>query len=319
MAAPPPPPPASSRSPKSLTSRGLCAVLVACVLAYVSSSSIYSHLGPLGPGFRLTLCKIPIPFISAGCPAVKDAATFVCEPGTYRTEIVSLDPLLVYIHSFLRPAEIESLLDTAGPLFKPSTVTKHGRKVGSDERTSSTAGLPRGDPAVKCVLGRASRFMGNLMREGVDEMGPPQLVRYTAGQKFNIHHDWYDTPQWAYDGSNRKFNRVASFFAILQDNCTEGETYFPHVGPQPPPASGEGDKEVQRPPREPGWARSDPVWREHERGGLAFRPIRGNALFWVNLHADGTGHEKTMHAGLPVGEGVKTAMNIWPRQFYAVD
>ncbi|KAG8157333.1 hypothetical protein KVR01_012717 [Diaporthe batatas] len=319
MAGAPSSPPASPRSPTSLASRGFGVVLVACVLAYFSSLSMFSYLcqWSFGPAYSLPLCKIPVPFITAMCPSVQEA-TFVCEPGAYRTQIVSLDPLLVYIHSFLRPAEIESLLDTAEPLFNPSTVTKNGRRVGSDERTSSTAGLPLGDPAVQCVLSRASRFMGELMREGVDEMGPPQLVRYTAGQKFNIHHDWYDTPQWAYDGSNRKFNRVASFFAILQDNCTDGETYFPQVGPPADMDGAAGDG--SRPPHGPRrWDRDDPIWREHESGGLAFRPIRGNALFWVNLHADGRGHEKTVHAGLPVGDGVKTAMNIWPRQFYAVE
>lgn len=307
--------PASTTSLASLTSRGLGAVLVACVLAYVSRFSTMSGLISLVPEFRLALCKFPIPFVSNKCPTTEDAA-FVCEPATYRTQIVSLDPLLIYIHSFLRPSEIESLLDTADPLFKPSTVTKHGLKVDSAERTSSTAGLPLEDPAVQCVLGRSSHFLGRVMREGVDEMGPPQLVRYTAGQKFNIHHDWYDTPQWAYDGSNRQFNRVASFFAILEDNCTDGETYFPYVGP----SAQERGTASQRPAYEPRkWNQSDPTWRDHESGGLAFRPIKGNALFWLNLHSDGTGHEKTLHAGLPVGNGVKTAMNIWPRQFYAVD
>lgn len=314
MAVQSPSPSVSSKSLASLTSRGL-AVLVAFILAYVSSQSIFPGLFSLVSDFRLPLCKSQIPFLSSICPVTQDAA-FVCEPGTYRTQIVSIDPLLVYIHSFLRPSEIESLIRTADPLFKPSTVTKNGRKVGSDERTSSTAGLPLEDPAVQCVLDRASQFMGEVMRKGVDEMGPPQLVRYTAGQKFNIHHDWYDSPQWAYDGSNRQFNRVASFFAILQDNCTDGETYFPYIGP---PAEDQG-MVVERPAREQRrWTGSDPVWRAHENGGLAFRPIKGNALFWLNLHSDGTGHEKTMHAGLPVGDGLKTAMNIWPRQFYAVD
>lgn len=297
----------------SLAGRGLGAVLVACVLAYVSSLSVMSGLVSLVPDFRPRFCRFTIPFKSTICPT---HAAFVCEPAAYRTQIVSLDPLLIYVHSFLSPAEIESLLATADPLFKPSTVTKHGRKVDSSERTSSTAGLSLQDPAVKCVLGRALHFMGRVMRDGVDEMGPPQLVRYTAGQKFNIHHDWYDTPQWAYDGSNRQFNRIASFFAILQDNCTDGETYFPYLGP---PAQDRG-RAVDSPAQEQReWTPSDPIWRDHESGGLAFRPIKGNALFWLNLHSDGTGHEKTLHAGLPVGNGVKTAMNIWPRQFYAVE
>lgn len=63
----------------------------------------------------------------------------------------------------------------------------------------------------------------------------------------------------------------------------------------------------------------EPVGFHHEDGGLAFRPTNGNALFWMNLHADGAGDKRTMHAGLPVGEGLKTAMDIWPRQFYPID
>lgn len=242
--------------------------------------------------------------------------TFTCEPTAYRTEIVSLDPLVIYIHSFLSEHEIDTLLDTAEPLFKPSQVTKFGKKVGTSDRTSSSAGLPLHDAAVQCVLGRARDFMGTMMVDGKDEMGPPQLVRYTASQRFNIHHDWYDTPQWAYDGSRRKFNRVASFFATLQDNCTDGETYFPYIGDRPA-SLGDVGSGVSVGSRR--WEASDPYWRQHEDGGLAFRPVRGNAVFWVNLHANGTGDERTMHAGLPVGTGLKTAMNVWPRQFYPVD
>lgn len=55
-------------------------------------------------------------------------------------------------------------------------------------------------------------------------------------------------------------------------------------------------------------------WREHE-GGTAFTPVEGNALFWVNLMPSGRGDKRVMHAGLPVEEGRKTAMNIWPRGF----
>ncbi|KAK2598842.1 hypothetical protein N8I77_012227 [Diaporthe amygdali] len=277
----------------------------------INSAGLASFL----PEFDLPPRLSSFPFVHT-TPATAESTAYVCKPATYRTQIVSLDPLLIYIHSFLRPSEIESLLNTGDGLFKPSTVTKQGRKVGSLERTSSTAGLPLEDPVVHCVLGRAAEFMGTVMRDGVDEMGPPQLVRYTAGQKFDMHHDWYPQPQWAYDGSPRQFNRVASFFAILQDNCTDGETYFPHVGP---PAQEQDTVVGARADGPRAWSQSDPIWRHHESGGLAFRPIMGNALFWINLRSDGTGHEKTVHAGLPVGNGLKTAMNIWPRQFYAVN
>lgn len=53
-----------------------------------------------------------------------------------------------------------------------------------------------------------------------------------------------------------------------------------------------------------------------EEGGTVFVPRKGNALFWVNLHGNGTGDERVVHAGLPLLEGRKTAMNVWPRRFY---
>ncbi|KAL2168884.1 hypothetical protein VTG60DRAFT_6719 [Thermothelomyces hinnuleus] len=186
-------------------------------------------------------------------------------------------------------------------------------------------------------------------------MGPPQLVRYTTGQRFNLHHDWFDVPQRAAaaaasdDGEfvPRRWNRVASFFAILEDDCTGGETYFPYAKPIVPPsprgeamwqgggvsgeknkkkksktktAATEGEQQEEKQEREQEQEREEeearPLWREHEDGGLAFRPVAGNAVFWVNLHANGTGDPRTNHAGLPLESGRKTAMNIWPRQYY---
>lgn len=287
----------------------LLALAVPHTLNLESSLGLMSFVTP----FPVPDFAFPAPFKSTS--PLPNATAFICAPSAYHTEIISLDPLLIYIHGFLHADEIGSLLTTAEPLFKPSTVTKYGRKVDTPDRTSSSAGLPLHDPTVQCVLGRARDFMGTMMR-GEDEMGPPQLVRYTAGQQFNIHHDWYDTPQRAYDGSRRMFNRVASFFAILEDDCTGGETYFPYV--DGPPAHGGHSTSVEH-SQSMSWKESGPTWREYENGGVAFTPVRGNALFWVNLHPNGTGDERTLHAGLPVREGLKTAMNIWPRQFYPLD
>ncbi|AEO53706.1 hypothetical protein MYCTH_2051636 [Thermothelomyces thermophilus ATCC 42464] len=254
------------------------------------------------------------------------ASTFVCDTThTYRTELVSLDPLIMYIHDLITPAEIAWLLETGEPRFAPSQVSKYGRQQQTADRTSSSAGLPRDDPAVMCVLNRTRAFLGTMLRDGWDEMGPPQLVRYTAGQRFNLHHDWFDVPQRAAaaaasdDGEfvPRRWNRVASFFAILEDDCTGGETYLPYAKPIVPPSRrGEamwqgGEREQEQEQEE-----ARPLWREHEDGGLAFRPVAGNAVFWVNLHANGTGDPRTNHAGLPLESGRKTAMNIWPRQYY---
>lgn len=248
----------------------------------------------------------------------REQQQFACIPQNYTTQIVSLDPLVIYIRNFLSPSDIPALLEAGEPAFAPSHVYKDGRTQGTSDRTSSSAGLPPDAPVVRCVLSRAEGFLGTMLAPGRDEIGPPQLVRYAAGQRFNAHHDWYDEfqPDAAGLGGGggrrrRRWNRVASFFAVLEDSCTGGETYFPEVEPvAPQDGAGAGAGAA-----EGGREREGRPWRRHEKGGLAFRPVRGNALFWVNLHANGTGDRRTVHAGLPLGSGSKTAMNIWPKRY----
>ena len=48
--------------------------------------------------------------------------------------------------------------------------------------------------------------------------------------------------------------------------------------------------------------------------GVTFRPVVGNAVYWVNLDTEGRGDPKTIHAGLPVVGGEKLGMNIWTRE-----
>ncbi|KAK2040880.1 2OG-Fe(II) oxygenase family oxidoreductase [Colletotrichum somersetense] len=230
------------------------------------------------------------------------AESFVCAAPNYTTEIISLDPLVIYIRDFLNEADIAGLLAAGEGEFRPSYVFKDGVAQGTPDRTSWSAGLSAEDAAVRCVTRRAERFMGAALAPGRDEVGAPQLVRYTTGQRFNVHRDWYDGFQPdARTGRDRRWNRVASFLAVLEDGCAGGETWFPQVRAATPQHLAEA-----------GGSRH---WRRHEDGGLAFRPVRGNAVFWVNLHANGTGDERVVHAGLPVESGVKTAMNIWPRRY----
>ena len=45
--------------------------------------------------------------------------------------------------------------------------------------------------------------------------------------------------------------------------------------------------------------------------GVVFRARKGAAVFWMNFDDDGRGYRETIHAGLPVEEGVKIGLNIW--------
>jgi prolyl 4-hydroxylase len=259
---------------------------------------------------------------------------FVCEQHQYTTEIVSIDPLLIYINNFVSDKEAQLLVatgfvslpsasssiacskeklsqtskleltkDTREPNLERSVVYLEDRKVPSKSRTSRSGALDPTSPITQCVLSRASAFLGTLLSP-IDDFGTPQLVRYEQGQKFDVHHDWYDSPQRINDGSGRFFNRIASFFVYLEaeeGKVRGGETWFPHIEAKENP--GKWGKRVNG------------MGGEVEKGAM-FVPRKGNALFWVNLHANGTGDERVVHAGLPLLSGRKTAMNIWPRKIY---
>lgn len=323
----------------------LAVAILAPLISHVllsSSTTIWSSLLPLYSHSFASYLQQPFALVSRllppnvtsflGAHLTRDdpPEPFRCEPHGYTTEIISLDPLLVYIRGFLTPAETGALLAAAAPFWAPSTVERprgsRGASQRTSERTSQSAALPRGDAAVACVLARAREVLGPALLAPGDagDVGLPQLVRYDApGQRFDRHHDWYAAPRPidldlsrnpAADRARlarglRAWNRVASFFAILQDDCTGGDTHFPFVTP-PPREAGDGAEQKQKQQQQ------QTEWYEHEDGGVAFRPISGNALFWVNLHPNGTGDTRTMHAGLPLGNGIKTAMNIWPRQYY---
>ncbi|KUJ16185.1 uncharacterized protein LY89DRAFT_669730 [Mollisia scopiformis] len=222
---------------------------------------------------------------------------FVCEPHQYTTEIVSIDPLLIYINNFVSASEAELLIAEGEPNLETSEVYRNGVKQPATSRTSRSGALPPSSAIVQCILSRSSAFMGTLLDLDGD-FGTPQIVRYEKGEKFDTHHDWYDTPQRMKDGTSRWFNRVASFFVYLDGEGVQGgETWFPFIEAR------DGDGK---------WIRGE----DGEGGGTKFVPRRGNALFWVNLHGNGTGDQRVVHAGLPLAEGRKTAMNIWPRKFY---
>ena len=214
-------------SGKITTMLGIVALsaLTALSWPYVSSSSA-------SPSLTLdSLISNLQTYLFPSTTTAADDLNYQCDIShSYITQILSLDPLVIYIHDFLSPTDITSLLTTASPKFKLSTVTRAGRTSPDPDRTSITAFLPSNDTAVACVLDRARNFAGTIL-EGreVDEMGKPQLVRYGPGQKFNLHYDWYNLPQrlTVEDGSYRFWNRVGSFFAVLEDECEDGETWFP--------------------------------------------------------------------------------------------
>ncbi|KAF2737854.1 hypothetical protein EJ04DRAFT_87502 [Polyplosphaeria fusca] len=208
-----------------------------------------------------------------------------CPDHAYKTHIFSRDPLVIYIQNFLSASEAAHVVSISEPLFSPSTVwTEDKETLNEDVRRSDKAKLPR-DDVVLCIEERARAFQGWRKDVFIERLWSQ---RYGVGGHYRHHYDW------GTGGSGS--GRVSSFLVYLEAGCTGGGTEFPRL-------RGDGGD---------GWCEFLECGEgEGEREGVTFRPIAGNAVFWENLRADGSGYEESWHAGLPVTSGKKIGMNIW--------
>ena len=135
-------------------------------------------------------------------------------------------------------------------------------------------------------------------------------------------------------GQGRLYNRVASFFIYLEDDCVGGGTQFPALKLEDSMIFAEaikGSLDAERFGSTPQRKHRNPAeklqyWRERveiedhgdktylRENGTIFKPRKGSGIFWVNLHESGFGDTRVTHAGLPVREGKKVGMNIWVKR-----
>ncbi|KAL6871898.1 hypothetical protein J3F83DRAFT_621138 [Trichoderma novae-zelandiae] len=229
-----------------------------------------------------------------------------CPADAYGVRILRREPLVVYLEGFLSVEEREHLLEISEPLFEPSTVTHDASSTHRDTavRRSTVALLPRTD-TVRCIEARALAFQGWRRDVWIERL---RTQRYVAGGYYKHHLDW--------SGNHNGWGRVSSFMAWVDASADleGGGTEFPLLE-----AWGGGrwcdllDCERDRAGDE-GEDEDDEVRKcveDDEGGGITFRPVAGNAVYWENFAADGRGYEETWHSGLPVKKGVKVGLNIW--------
>jgi len=181
------------------------------------------------------------------------------------------------------------------PIFTPSTVTDDaGSSTYRDTtvRDSEVALVPR-TATVRCVEARARSLQGWRDEVWVERL---RVQRYRPGGHYDHHFDW--------SSGRGGWGRVGSFMAWVDDDdagVVGGGTEFPLMRRR-------GDARWCQFVECPAAADDD-----GEAAGTVFKPIAGNAVYWENFRADGSGrgYDETWHAGLPVVEGVKVGLNIW--------
>ena len=144
------------------------------------------------------------------------------------------------------------------------------------------------DDTVRCIEHRARAFQGWRQDIQIELL---RTQRYLAGGHYTHHYDW--------SGANRAADRVSTFNVYVDAECEGGGTDFPRIR-MPETRGGRWCEFLE--------CAED---RNEKHMGVTFKPVKGNAIFWVNIRPDGRGFEETWHAGLPVTSGWKVGLNIW--------
>jgi prolyl 4-hydroxylase len=217
-----------------------------------------------------------------------------CPPSSYRTTIVSRSPLIIYIHDFLSPSELSTLLrlaETSGyetsPIYSstdPKSESKE-QKVDTSIRHSSRSKLPSTNELVNCLAHRALAFQGFPSDTFIE---PLWAQKYKPGGHYAHHFDWAGSIR------SRGAGRVSTFMVYLDcKDCVGGGTEFPRI-PKPVDKNG--------------------FWcdvTDCEADNTVFKPIKGNAVYWENVDAEGNSYDALWHSGMPVEDGTKVGLNVW--------
>ena len=223
-----------------------------------------------------------------------------CPDHTYKTRIYSIDPLVIYLDNYITAQERYYIQASAESMYEQSQVADadddpNVYMTNATTRSSQSAYF-YDDPVTTCIRERSATFQGHIPVANIEDL---QAVKYTVGDQFRQHVDW-----WA-DAANP---RVSTFFAYLgcdgeagAGRCEGGATRFPELRD---PGSDEWCDVVD----------CDGGGDDGGLGGVAFKPVAGNAIYWSNVYPDGEYHYGTTHAGMPIRKGRKVGLNIWSRK-----
>ncbi|WP_133365160.1 prolyl hydroxylase family protein [Qipengyuania sediminis] len=140
-------------------------------------------------------------------------------------------------------------------------------------RTSYSGNFEAHDPFILAVSRRIDDVLGIPSEWGETLQGQ----RYLPGQEFKPHCDWFypDQPYWPKE-EVRGGQRSWTAMAFLNSVEEGGHTHFTELG-------------------------------------ISIEPKPGALLIWNNARPDGSPNEATIHAGTPVGRGVKYVLTKWYR------
>ena len=219
-----------------------------------------------------------------------------CHGRVLKVRQISRHPRVAVISNFLTREEAADIVAAAAPELHPSLVVRRRpeRDVRRDDsrqpsvdaapaavpgersegRTSWNCRVSSTHAAVRGAIQRASYLCGLLP----SHVEPAQVVRYLPGQLYRPHHDYFDPAGANFAAKTASGGqRAVTVLAYLVQPESGGKTSFPKLS-------------------------------------LGFDPKVGDALCWWNVNDAGKEDPATLHAGEPVLQGEKWALNLWFRE-----
>eukprot|EP00039_Didymoeca_costata_P009651 m.128190 g.128190 ORF g.128190 m.128190 type:complete len:510 (-) comp14558_c1_seq1:803-2332(-) len=213
---------------------------------------------------------------------------------------LSLRPLVVSVPDLMTTEEVTHIKEASETRMSRSGVvtmdTDNG--AGASARTSSNTFL---DPRHSPITTRTNKRSHSLARLPISLGESIQVLRYTPGQRYEAHRDFFNPNDYQRQPQNLKSvdygarNRLATVFWYISSVENGGETYFPRAlnekGEEYNPWNGD--------------------YKDCYRGIWA-KATQGNAIIFYSMLPNGALDERSLHGGCPPANNeVKWAANKW--------
>jgi len=209
-----------------------------------------------------------------GCNRTVDATGLLEVP---KGRQIADSPRIRVIEQFAETAICDWIVERSRNKLRPAMVWDAHSGSGRVDavRTNNMVELRLTDMDVVLAVLRARISIAMRLPESIFET--PQVMHYTVGQEFKLHHDYLDPqlPGHAIDIELRG-QRIATFLIYLNDDFQGGETAFP-------------------------------------RAGVSFRGKKGDALYFANVSRSGAPDPNSVHEGKPPTAGEKWIFSQWIR------
>jgi prolyl 4-hydroxylase len=191
-------------------------------------------------------------------------------------EQINGDPPVYLFEDYLSREQCTHLIELSEPHMRRAVVSGGAEGVESEGRTGSVHWIQHNlTPITQSVSQRLADLVG-IPLENAESI---QVINYGVGEQYKPHYDgWEHTTETGQRCLARGGQRLLTCLIYLSDVDNGGSTFFPRL-----------DMEVM--------------------------PKTGRMVLFHNCHENSNRrHELSLHGGMPLGEGVKWACNVWFRE-----